>query len=289
MRYITVNTKLIALLGMPLGQSVSYLTQNQVYDQLGLDYCYFPVELPRPEQLKDVVAGFRQMNMAGFGVTKPYKETILPYLDDLDQTVREVRACNTAVVRDGRLVGYNTDGTGCLRSLQEECGFVPAGKTIFSYGAGGAARAVLFQMAARGAKRIGIAALDGMACRLAQDINAHYPGLCAGYDMSQKEELSFETGKADLVMNLTGLGMEPHLEESPVPPSWFRPGQLCYDAIYNPSQTRFLREAEQAGCRTLNGLGMVIYQGLEQITLWTGVDAPAKLMYQAIRNAEIHR
>jgi shikimate dehydrogenase len=282
MRYITVNTKLIALLGTPLGQSVSYLTQNRVYEELGLDYFYFPVELPRAEQLEDVVNGFRQMNVAGFGVTKPYKETIIPYLEQLDHTAETMGACNTVVVRDGQLIGYNTDGIGCLRSLKEERGFAPKGKAVFSYGAGGAARAVLFQLAAQGAGHLTVAALDGMAQRLAEDINRLYPGLCTGLDMGEREELALGTGKADLVMNLTGLGMAPHLDETPMDPAWLHPGQLCYDAIYNPVQTRFLKDAEAVGCQTLNGLGMVIFQGLEQIKLWTGVDAPADIMYRAL-------
>ena len=122
-RRITVDTKLIALLGNPLRQSVSYLTQNQVYEELGLDYCYFPVELPRADQLESVIAGFREMNFAGFAVTKPYKEQVLPYLDRLDSTAEKMGACNTVVVEDGCLVGYNTDGIGCTRSLREERGF----------------------------------------------------------------------------------------------------------------------------------------------------------------------
>lgn len=285
MKYITVTTKLIALLGTPLGQSVSYLMHNRVYEELGLDYRYFPVELQRPEQLESVVAAFRQMNFAGFAVTKPYKETVLQYLDQLDETVERIGACNTVVVREGRLIGYNTDGTGCTRSLREESGFNPRGKEIVSYGAGGAARAVLFQLAAEGAGRITVAALDGMAQRLANDLNRCYPGLCTGLDMSQREELIRETGRASLVMNLTGLGMAPHLDETPAQKDWLHPGQLCYDAIYNPAQTRFLADAQEVGCQTLNGLGMVIYQGLEQIKLWTGIDAPKEPMYQALREA----
>lgn len=281
-RHITVDTKLIALLGNPLRQSVSYLTQNQVYEELGLDYFYFPVELSRADQLENVIAGFREMNVAGFGVTKPYKEKVIPYLDRLDCTVEKMGACNTVVKEDGCLVGYNTDGIGCTRSLREEAGFDPAGKRVFSYGAGGAARAVLFQLAQEGVKQITVAALDGMGQRLAEDLNRFYPGLCRGLDMSQREVLASETNQADLVLNLTGLGMEPHLNETPMDSGWLRPGQLCYDAIYNPDKTRFLAEAEGAGCQILNGLGMVIYQGLAQIELWTGVQAGAEIMYRAL-------
>lgn len=284
-RRITVNTKLIALLGMPLGQSVSYLTQNGVYEELGLDYYYFPVEVSQAEDLEALIAGFRKMNFAGFAVTKPYKETILKYLDSVDSAARKMGACNTVVFKGKHLIGYNTDGIGCIRSLQEERRFHVAGKRVFSYGAGGAARAVLFQMAAQGAGKITVAAPDGMARRLSEDINHFYPGLCSEVDMSRREKLAQETGEADLVMNLTGLGMAPHKEETPVNSNWLRPGQLCYDAVYNPGQTRFLREAETAGCQTLNGLGMVVCQGLEQIRLWTGARASADMMYKVLNDS----
>lgn len=281
-KYVTVNTKLIALLGSPLGQSVSYLTQNQVYAELGLDYFYFPVEVGKEEQLGDIIAGFRQMNFAGFAVTKPYKKSVMAYLDRLDDSAKAVGACNTVVFQDDCLIGYNTDGVGCTRSLLNERGFSAAGKTIFSYGAGGSARAVLFQMAADGAKKIVMTSSSATARQLAEDINRIYPGLCFGLNASQRDLLGEETAGADLVMNLTGLGMAPHLEETPMDSAWLRPGQLCYDAIYNPAQTRFLREAEERGCNTLNGMGMVIYQGLEQIKLWTGADADEEIMRRAL-------
>ena len=132
MAYITVDTKLVVLLGTPLRQSVSYLAQNRVYERLGLDYYYIPVEVKSSDQLRTVVAGLKQMNLGGLAVTKPYKETILQYLDGMDETARQMGACNTVVVRDGAWIGYNTDGMGCARSLKEEQGFDPAGKHIFS-------------------------------------------------------------------------------------------------------------------------------------------------------------
>lgn len=283
-RHITVDTKLVALLGTPLSQSVSYLTQNQVYSELGLNYYYFPVELPRAEQLGTVIAAFREMNFAGFAITKPYKEKVIPYLDRLDSTAERMGACNTVVKEDGALVGYNTDGIGFTRALEEEHSVKIRGKRIFSYGAGGAARAVLFQLAAQGAGQITIAAIDGTAQHLANDLNRYYPGLCRGVDMDQREILAQGTSQADLVLNLTGIGMAPHLNETPVDSTWMRPGQLCFDAIYNPAKTRFLEDAEQANCQIVNGLGMVIYQGLAQIELWTGVRAEPDIMYRALNN-----
>lgn len=284
-RHITVDTKLIALLGTPLGQSVSYLTQNRVYEELGLDYYYFPVELPRADQLQPVISAFREMNFAGFAVTKPYKEQVIPYLDRLDSTAEKMGACNTVVKVGGQLVGYNTDGVGFIRSLEKEHGVEIAGKRVFSYGAGGAARAMLFQMASQGVGLITVAAIDGTAQHLAADLNRYYPGLCRGVCMDERDILAQETAQADLVLNATGLGMAPHQNETPADAAWLRPNQLCYDAIYNPAKTRFLEDAEQVGCQIVNGLGMVIYQGLAQIELWTGVRAEPEIMYRALNSA----
>ena len=282
MRYITVDTKLIALLGTPLRQSVSYLLQNQVFEELGVDFCYFPVEISNEKELSTVVKGLRHMNFAGFAVTKPYKETIIPCLDEVDRTVMKMGACNTVSFLDGKLIGHNTDGIGCIRSLERDYALTLPGKRYVSLGAGGAARAICFELAEHGAAHIAITALAGMAEKLAEEINGHFPGLCTAFPITQQDKVHHAVLQADVLMNLTGLGMIPYEEETPIQADWFQTGQFCYDAIYMPEKTRFLQDAERAGCQIANGLGMVIYQGLEQIRLWTGMDASAETMFRAL-------
>lgn len=285
MHYITVDTKLVGLLGTPLRQSVSYKLQNRVYEQAGLDYCYFPIEVPSADRLPAVVEGIRAMNFAGFAITKPYKETILQYLDERDDLVSKMGACNTVAVRDGKLIGYNTDGVGCVRSLEQEGGFDAHGKTFFSFGAGGAARAVCFELACRGAKQIVISSASQRCEHLAEDVNRFFPGLCVPVRLADEERMYAYVRQADVLLNMSGIGMAPHLGESPMKVPSFQARQLCYDAVYDPEKTQFLLDAEAAGCKTLNGLGMVIYQGLEQIRIWTGVDAPAQIMFDAVRES----
>lgn len=283
MRYITVDTKMIALLGMPLRQSASYLLQNRVYEQAGLDYFYLPIEVETPQALSDVLTGIRAMNFAGFAITKPYKETVLQYLDAQDDSVALMGACNTVLIQDGKFIGYNTDGIGCIRSLEQEGRLDIANKTFFSFGAGGAARAVCFELARRGAGQLIIASPFGMCDRLSEEINRHFPSKAIAVDIGETERMYGYIRQADALLNLSGIGMAPHEDETPMERPCFQPHQLCYDAVYQPEKTRFLREAEAVGCQTLNGLGMVIYQGLEQIKLWTGVSAPAQMMFDAFR------
>ncbi|HWP52095.1 MAG TPA: shikimate dehydrogenase [Clostridia bacterium] len=284
MRYITVDTKLVGLLGTPLSQSVSYLLQNQVYEQTGINYFYFPIEVAEAQALPDVLTGIRAMNFIGFAITKPYKETILQYLDEQDDSVVQMGACNTVLIREGKLVGYNTDGIGCIRSLEQDGGLKITGKTFFSFGAGGAARAVCFELARHGAKRIVIASPFGMCDRLAEDINRYFPELCIPVDIGETDRMYDYVRHADVLLNLSGIGMTPHEKETPMENPCFQSHQVCYDAVYQPEKTRFLLEAEAARCQTLNGLGMVIYQGLEQIKLWAGVTAPAHIMFDAVKN-----
>lgn len=287
MKYITVDTKLVALLGTPLRQSISYLLQNQVYQQMGLDFFYFPMEVEQAEALPDVLAGVRRMNFGGLGVTKPYKEAILPYLDECDEAVRQMGACNTICVKNGRLIGHNTDGVGCVNSLKNEGGLQLSGKRYIIFGAGGAARAVSFALAREGAAEIIFADINEHGQQLAKSLNDFYPNLARSFLVRQTEELAHIVPQMDVVMNMSGLGMAPHEGETPVNSDWLRPNQFCYDAIYEPARSQFLADGEQAGCKTQNGLGMVIYQGLEQIRLWTGMTPEAEIMFRAFQEASL--
>ena len=130
---ITVDTKLVALIGSPLRQSYSSRIHYRVYKELGLDYAYMPLEIPEKENLGRVLEAIRVMNFAGFGVTKPYKEEIMSYLDEIDELAEQMGACNTVAVTDGKLKGYNTDGVGAITSLELDGGISIGGKTYFSF------------------------------------------------------------------------------------------------------------------------------------------------------------
>ena len=267
---ITVDTKLIALLGTPLGQSFSPKMQNSAYTAMGINYIYFPVEVGN-ENLGKVVDAIRVMNFAGFASTKPNKVAIMQYLDEVDEVASMMGSVNTVVVKDGKLKGYNTDGYGALRSIREDAGD-PAGKTFFSFGAGGTGRSVCLELAKAGAKRIYLSSRSAMCEELTAHINQFFPGLCTAIRASETEQIAEALKVSDIVLNLSGSGMAGHENETPVDKKLLRPEHICFDATYNPDKTRFLLEAESLGCKTINGLGMVLYQGARQIALWTGHD-----------------
>lgn len=280
---IDYSTKLIALLGNPLSQTLSPQMQNAAYQAMGVNYAYIPVEVDE-EGFAAVLNAIRYMNFAGFAITKPYKVSVMKYLDELDESARAIGSCNTVVIRDGRFIGYNTDGIGCVHSLREQAQLDVAGKTFFVYGAGGAGMAVCYELASHGASHIYIVDVNDRCEALAKRINGCYSGVCTPIDINDKERIAGIQPDTDVVMNLTGLGMRPHEDRTPADPALFKSRQFCYDAIYNaPDRSRFLLDAEKAGCRTLNGLGMLLYQAVEQIRLWTGLLAPVDVMQDVIK------
>jgi len=279
---IAVHTKLVALLGTPLGQSFTTVMQNAAFEAAGLDYCYFPVEVGKAD-LEDVVRGLRCMNCAGFAVTKPHKLEIMKYIDTLDEACRRIGACNTVVARDSVLVGYNTDGAGCVLSLIREAGVDVAAARFLCIGAGGTARAVCYALAKRNAGGIAIVSRSDSCKRLAAELNGDFTRIAEAARTAEADRVHGFAQSADVILNLSGVGMYPNLEETILDKASLRPGQLCFDATYNPEKTRFLREAEEAGCAILNGLGMVVNQGALQFELWTGRSAPVDVMWEAVR------
>ena len=276
---IDIDTRFILLLGTPLRQSFAARMQNRAYEAMGLNMLYGDCETG-PEHLGEIVSGLRRMpNIAGFAVTKPCKEKVLPYLDELDPLCEKMGACNTVLRKeDGTLVGYNTDGAGFLASLREEAGIDVRGKSFFCIGSGGAGRAICSVLAYNGAKKIYVAARHREnADRLAKDINRNFAPAAESVpygDFSHVED-------CDVVINASGVGMV-RSGESPMPKELMLPGRLCFDAAYNPSRTQFLTDAGEKGCRILNGLGMSLYQGAAQIKIWTGREAPIEVMRQEL-------
>ncbi len=283
---INIDTRMIALLGKPLSQSYAARMQNAAYKAAGINMLYFYSEVEN-EHLPDVVNGIRYMSFAGFAVTKPNKVEIMKYVDEKDPLCEKMNASNTVVILpDGKLKAYNTDGMGFFRALKEEMPNINIEEsTFFCIGAGGAGRAISSVLAYYGAKKIYIANRTmSKAEQLVADINKNFASVAELVDFNDALMLKDKIQKSDVVMNNTGLGMVTKLEETPVPKEFLRSGQVCFDATYNPSKTRFLIEAEEMGCSIMNGLGMSLYQGAEQIELWSGKDAPIEVMRQELMN-----
>jgi shikimate dehydrogenase len=276
---IDINTKMITLLGTPLGQSFAARMQNRGYQAAGLNLVYFYTEVDNTH-LGDVVNGLRYMNFAGFAVTKPNKVKILEYLDELDPLCEKMGSCNTVVrTDDGRLIGYNTDGAGFYTSITEEGRVQADQSTFFCIGSGGAGRAICSVLAFHGARKIYVLdACEESGRALVHDINAHFAPVAEFVHAGDFSMVS----SCDVVINASGIGMGASIGKSPLPEEFIRPDQLYFDACYNPARTQFLQNAEKKGCRVLNGLGMSLYQGAAQIELWSGKKAPVAAMRQEL-------
>ena len=276
---VDINTKMITLLGTPLSQSFAARMQNAGYEAAGLNMLYFYTETDN-EHLGDIVNGLRYMNFAGFAVTKPNKGKVLEYLDELDPLCEKMGASNTVVKSaDGKLVGYNTDGVGFYTSLTEEGGVQVDQSVFFCFGGGGAGRAICSILAYKGARKIYVTdAYEPCANSLVDDINNNFAPVAEYVPYGEYSKLA----ACNVVINASGVGMGKSIGKSPLPKEYIQSSQFYFDACYNPERTQFLLDAEEKGCKVLNGLGMSLYQGVAQIELWTGKRAPVEAMRQEL-------
>ena len=279
-RIITVDTKLIPLLGKPLRQSISPYMQNAAYHAMGLDACYFPIEV-EDQDLGTIIAALRVMNVPGFALTTPHKIEVLQYLDQLDELAAKMGACNTVVNCQGVLKGYNTDGQGAVMNLIQE-GVDLASDTFFLYGAGGTGKAVAYTLAHHGAKKIYIVSRSNTCEDLARDLNGSFGPVASPCRAAEEEKMLEMVRNSTVLLNLSGVGMYPDEGETWIKKEALSHKPVCFDATYNPQKTQFLLDAEEMGCKIINGLGMIINQGALQVKLWTGQREPYAEMTQAV-------
>jgi shikimate dehydrogenase len=285
---ISGKTKICAIIGDPIAHSMSPAMHNAAYQKMGLDYVYLPL-LVKAENLKQAVEGLRALNFRGFNVTMPHKVAIIPLLDSLDTLAEKIGAINTVVNDDGQLRGYNTDGPGALQAMLER-GIEPAGKNTVVLGAGGASRAISYILARRGTKltilnrRQELDWADNIAAFIREDLKMDVRVMELGF-----EQLKEALAGAAILVNATSVGMSPEATSSPVPAELLKEALTVFDVIYSPPKTRLLREAEAAGCRTIDGVDMLAWQGVLGFELFTGQPVPLELMRQeAIKMLERH-
>ena len=266
---INGHTKIYGILGRPVTHSLSPAMHNAAFRELGLNVVYvaFPVT-----DLAQAVAGLRGLDIRGVSVTIPFKEEIIPLIDELDPQAARIGAVNTVVNRDGRLVGYNTDWLGAMTALKAKTGLT--GKHVLLLGAGGAARAIAFGVLDAGG-RVTLTDVDApRAAALARDLRVEAIPLDA-----------LDQCPAAVLVNATPVGMEPKVDDIPVNPDLLGCFRLVMDIVYQPLETRLLREAQARGAATIDGLQMLIHQATAQFELWTGRPAPLTVMSRAAYEA----
>jgi shikimate dehydrogenase len=253
---------------------------NTAFTHLGLGYAYLTFDT-KEDNLADVMKAMRVLNVAGFNVTMPNKQNVIPLLDEVSPEAQWIGAVNTVLNDNGKLIGYNTDGKGYVQSLRE-AGIAFEGKKLVVVGAGGAGRAVAIQLAVDGAGEIVILnrSLDE-AEEIFNVIESKIPTCKANALELNEENLKDVLKDADILINATSLGMTPHEDKSIITdPSVLRRELIVSDVVYKPAKTKLLKMAEAAGCRTINGFGMMIWQGAMAFKIWTGEDMPVDLVKQ---------
>ena len=266
---INGHTKIFGILGRPVAHSLSPVIHNAAFLHLGINAVYvaFPVT-----DLARAVFGLRGLSIGGVSVTIPFKEEIIPLLDELDPQAAKIGAVNTVVNREGRLTGYNTDWLGAVTALTAKISL--QGRHVLILGAGGASRAIAYGIFHQGGN-ITLTDIDAArAAALARDVGA---------EAIPPEDL--EDCPANVLVNATPVGMTPELDGIPINPNLLGRFGVVMDIVYQPLQTRLLREAEAHGCATIDGLQMLIHQATAQFELFTGQKAPAEVMARAAYGA----
>ena len=281
---ISSETKICGLIGHPVTHSVSPVMHNAAFEALGLDYIYLPFAVTK-DRLAHAVDGVRGMNIRGLNVTIPHKVAVIPFLDGLEPLAERIGAVNTIVNDDGVLTGHNTDAAGFLKALLEN-GIEPGDKQVVLLGAGGAARAIAFALAEKGARLTILNREQELdwAVELAGSVSSFSGRKVRALELSEPN-LKAALAPADVVVNATSVGMRPNDGQSPVSRELLRQGLVVFDIVYNPVKTRLLSEAEQAGAITVNGLDMLVWQGALAFELWTGAKAPVGVMRDEVARA----
>lgn len=279
---LTGTTKNLGVIGYPIAHSLSPNIHNPALAAANLDYVYTALPVA-PEALETAVAGLKALNFRGWNVTIPHKTPIMALLDEIDEDAKIIGAVNTVVNDGGYLKGYNTDVTGFIDALVD-AGFTLKGAEVALLGAGGAARAVVWGLIKAGVAAIHIGVRNPVKVAPLVDDFKKYGAIDALH--WESAEFRAELKKSTLIVNTTPLGMTPKVDAMP-PLDWadVHEGAFCYDIIYTPAETRFLREAREHGYRTLNGEGMLAGQGAAAFTLWTGVVPDLELMKASLRAA----
>lgn len=278
---ITGKTKILGVIGAPIAHSLSPIIQNAALHEAGLDYVYtaFPVHR---EALASAVCGLRDAGVAGFNVTIPFKTEIMPLLDALSEDAQRIRAVNTVVIAsDGTMTGHNTDVTGFLAGFAAR-GIALTGKRAVLIGAGGAARAALWGLLRSGVSSVCIGVRNlAKGKALCTDFAADGTLTAYCFDDPRFRDVLCT---ADIVVQTTPIGMSSQTDAMPpVDPAAISPSAAVYDLIYTPAETAFLRAAAAHGCTTINGETMLVMQGAEAFSLWTGVRPNTDLMQRVLR------
>lgn len=272
------STNIVGLIGHPVEHSFSPPMHNAAFKALGMDYAYVAFDVD-PSNLKSAIEGAKSLNIKGFNVTIPHKIEVMEFLDEIDPVASLIGAVNTIDFKN--LKGYNTDGIGAVRSIEEVTSI--KNKNVIVAGAGGASRAISCYLAKYGADSITILNRNvERAEKLAGDISDS--GLIDDIKSDSISAINNYLGDADILVDTTPIGMHPHIDDEPIATfDNMHEDLVVFDAVYNPNETVLIKEAIKVGAKPVYGIKMLLYQGAESFKIWTGQDAPIDVMENALR------
>lgn len=271
------STNIVGLIGHPVEHSFSPPMHNAAFEKLGMDYAYVAFDVD-PNNLGSAIEGAKSLNIKGFNVTIPHKIEVMQFLDEIDEVAGLIGAVNTIDFKN--MKGYNTDGIGAVRAIEEVISIKD--KNVVIAGAGGASRAISFYLAKYGADSITILNRNvDRAISLAGDVLDS--GLIADVQADSISEINNYLSDADILVDTTPMGMHPHVDDEPIARAEdMHEDLVVFDAVYNPNETVLIKEAIKAGAKPVYGIKMLLYQGAESFKIWTGVDAPVDEMEKAL-------
>ncbi len=282
---ISGTTKLYGIFGYPVEHTFSPGMHNAAFKKLKMNARYVPFAVD-PDSLRAAAKAILPLGLCGLNITVPHKQNIIAFLDELSEEARLIGAVNTIQIVNGKLVGHNTDGRGFIRSLHDNAGYNPRGKTVFLIGSGGAARAVGFSLALSGVRKIFLYDVDSqkaetLARNIRKKTGVDARALSAG-------DVASAADAAGCLINATPLGLKKS-DPLPLNRELIQERHLVYDLVYNPPETKFLKAAKERGAKRLSGLGMLLYQGVISFEIWTCVKAPIAVMKNALTRQIIER
>ena len=273
------STNIVGLIGHPVEHSFSPPMHNAAFDELGMDYAYVAFDV-NPADLQTAIEGAKSLNIKGFNVTIPHKIEVMKFLNEIDEVAALIGAVNTIDFKN--LKGYNTDGIGAVRAIEEVTSI--KNKNVVVAGAGGASRAISFYLAKYGAESMAILNRNvEKAQGLAADVSQS--GLIGEVKADSISEIRNYLKDADILVDTTPIGMHPNISDEPIALAEDMDEDLVvFDAVYNPNETVLLKEAIKAGANPVYGIKMLLYQGAESFKIWTGRDAPVDVMEKALKD-----
>lgn len=272
------KTHVCAVIGDPIEHSLSPTMHNAAFNHLKLGFVFLAFRVTS-DHLENAMRGVRALGIRGLNVTMPHKNAVTEFLDEADAAVRFLRTANTVLNQDGRLRGFNTDGVGAVKALKNN-GVDLAGKKVLLLGAGGAAKAIAFYLA-REVDEICILNRDAAKARELASILEPCGKNISGEELTLNQ-IAMGLQDADVLINATSVGMTPNADESLVRPEWLTPRLCVMDIVYNPVETKLIRDARTAGAKVVDGVEMLLYQGAASFEIWMRYPAPVDVMREAL-------